>query len=155
MEKSMYTWITGSLSHPAEINTKLSINYTLVIFFFFLKEADLGASLAVQRLGLCTSTARRMGSTPAQRTKTPYARRHGQATEKGKENWKLFKGWFSRVIITRVSKFNTAWISDCHTIDTQETNRGLRVSRAPAAGLLLLLLHGGSVVFDSSRPHGL
>ena len=40
--------------------------------------------------------------------------------EKGKEDWKILKGWFSRVIITGVSKFNTAWISDCHTIPNKQ-----------------------------------
>ena len=36
--------------------------------------------------------------------------------------------------------------------DTQQTIPGLRVSRASATGLLPLLLHGHSVVFDSLRP---
>ena len=41
---------------------------------------NFGTSLAVQWLGLCTSTAGGVGSIPGQGTKTLPAARHGQKT---------------------------------------------------------------------------
>ena len=49
---------------------------------FYFKNDGLGTSLAVQWLGLCTSTAGSMGSIPGWGTKMPQAAQHSQKKKK-------------------------------------------------------------------------
>ena len=50
-----------------------------------MKEITLGTSLAVQWLGLCTSTTGGTGSIPGLGTKIPHALRHGRREKKKKK----------------------------------------------------------------------
>ena len=78
---SMYVYITESLCCTAEINKTLQINYTSIIFFFFLKRPrDFPGSPVVKTL---PSNAGGVGSIPGQGTKIPHAMGCGQKLKKG------------------------------------------------------------------------
>ena len=69
-------------SHSIKEITSYIVNFkqfTVNFFFFFLHlKSNKGASLAVQWLRLCASTAGSTGSNPGQGTKIPHSARCGQ-----------------------------------------------------------------------------
>ena len=74
-------YLGNAKSHSIKKITSYIVNFKqfTVIFFFFLHlKSNKGASLAVQWLRLCTSTAGGTGSNPGQRTKISHSARCGQ-----------------------------------------------------------------------------